>query len=76
MVTDSELVFLGLQRKCAKWERKGWVGSLGPLAHVSLWTDLWNRWWLLGDSVTVQWVPSHVGVEGNERADEGVGTGF
>ena len=31
---------------------------------------------LLGDSVTVQWVPSHLGVQGNERADEGAVRGL
>ena len=45
-------------------------GGWGPLAHIALWTALWNRRQLLGDSVTMQWVPSHVGVQGNERADE------
>ena len=58
-----------------KWERQGWVGSWGPLAHVALWTALWNMWQLSGDSVTVQWVPSHVSVQGNERVDEGAGKG-
>ena len=75
LVTDSELVFLGLRGKCAKWERQGCVGSRGPLAHVALWTELWHRWQLLGDNVTVQWVPSHVGVQGNERADAGAAKG-
>ena len=28
-----------------------------------------GSWQLLGDSVSVQWVPSHVGVQGNEQAD-------
>ena len=32
--------------------------------------QLWDSWLLLGDSVSVQWVPSHVGMEGNERADQ------
>ena len=34
-----------------------------------LWERLWCSWQLLGDSVSVQWVPSHVGVQGNEQAD-------
>ena len=45
------------------------MGSHGPLAHRDLWERLWCSWQLLGDSVSVQWVPSHVGVQGNEQAD-------
>ena len=30
---------------------------------------LWGQWQLLGDSVDILWVPSHVGVTGNEHAD-------
>ena len=48
------------------------MGSRGPLAHIALWTALWHRWQLLGDSVTVHWAPSHVGVQGNEHVDAGV----
>ena len=66
---DSELVCVGLQSKCEKWVRHKWVGSRGPLAHKDLWTELWERWQLLGDSVEILWVPSHVGVAGNEEAD-------
>ena len=51
---------MGLQGECGKWQHNGWVGSRGPLAHVDLWAELWL---LLGDSVSVQWVPSHVGVQ-------------
>ena len=69
VVTDSELVYKGLTGKCNKWSRHKWVGSRGPLAHVDLWEDLWGQWQLLGDSVDVLWVPSHVGVTGNEHAD-------
>ena len=45
------------------------MGSHGPLAHRDLWERIWCSWQLLGDSVSVQWVPSHVGVQGNEQAD-------
>ena len=69
IVSDSELVCVGLQSKCEKWARHKWVGSRGPLAHKYLWTNLWGRWQLLGDSVEILWVPSHVGVVGNEEAD-------
>ena len=47
------------------------MGSQGPLAHVAPCSALWHRWRLLGDSVAVQWVPSHVGAHGNEHADAG-----
>ena len=70
IVTDSEIVWGGLQGKCAKWERHAWVGSRGALAHRDLWMQLWQSWQLLGDSVSIQWVPSHAGVEGNEQADK------
>ena len=70
IVTDSEIVWAGLQGKCAKWERHAWVGSRGALAHRDLWMQLWQSWQLLGDSVSIQWVPSHAGVEGNEQADK------
>ena len=68
VVSDSELVCVGLQSKCAKWERRKWVGSRGPLAHTGLWTELWGQWQLLGNNVEILWVPSHVGVVGNKEA--------
>ena len=52
------------------------MGSQGPLAHVDLWSKQWEQWLLFGHSVTLQSVPSHVGVQGNERADEGTVRGF
>ena len=45
------------------------MGSRGPLVHWDLWERLWCSWQLFGDSVSVQWVPSHVRVRGNEQAD-------
>ena len=28
------------------------------MSHVDLWSELWDRQMLLGDSVSIQWVPS------------------
>ena len=69
VLTGSELVFLELKGNCDKWKRRKWVGSCGPLSHTDFWVQLWDSWLLLGDGVGVPWVPSHVGVEENERAD-------
>ena len=38
--------------------------------HADLWSELWNRWLLSGNSLSIQWVPSHVGVDGKECADQ------
>ena len=70
MVTDSKLFYIGLKSKCEKWCKHKWVGSTGPVAHGDLWSEFWSRLLLLGDSVSIQWVLSHVGMEGNEQADQ------
>ena len=44
--------------------------SRGQLAHVRLCEEPWLHWMLLGDSVSIQWVPSHGGIVGDEGADE------
>ena len=46
------------------------VGFREALSHTDLWVQLWDSWLLLGDSVSVQRVLSHAGMEGNERADQ------
>ena len=54
LVTDLELVFVGLTSTCQKWERNKWVESQGPLAQTDLWIRLWEQWQLYGDSVSIQ----------------------
>ena len=44
-------------------------GVEGARGAIGFWKRLWGQWLLLGDGVTVQWVPSHVGVQGNEHTD-------
>ena len=67
---NSELVYVGLKGKCERWCRHKCVGSRGPLAHADLWSDMWSQWLLLGDSASIQWVPLHVEVEGNEKTEQ------
>ena len=43
LVNNSELIFMELKGKCAKWQQQGWSGSRGPLAHLDLWEGLWSR---------------------------------
>ena len=65
---DSELVYLGFKGRCGKWNRHKWEGFREPLAHKDLWIELWDQWLLLGESVSVQWAPLHMGVD-NEQAN-------
>ena len=74
-MADNDVIFLSLKRKMCPAATTSWVGSRESLAQVDLWSDLWCLWQLLGDSVSVQWVPSHVRIKGNERADEGAAKG-
>ena len=58
LVIHSEFVYVGLKGKCENGADTSAWGRRGPLAPVDLWSKLWSRWHLLGDSVSIQWVPS------------------
>lgn len=71
--TDSNLCVKGVKDHMMDWELLGWTNMQGgTLANVGLWkilkTQLKNmreRGW----EVEIEWVPSHVNIPGNERAD-------
>ena len=53
-----------------KWKRHGWRTSSGEVGHRDLWEHIdWLRG-EAGDQLQVRWVPSHLGVAGNEAADD------
>ena len=71
--TDSEYVVLGGGGgggAARKWQQNGWVGSRGPLTNVRLWVELLDVLSYMGDRVQWVQVPSHVGLEGNEVAND------
>ena len=58
-----------------RWKRHGWRTSSGEVGHRDLWEHIdWLRG-EAGDKLQVRWVPSHLGVAGNEAADELAGQG-
>ena len=68
--TDSAYVYGGVQGGAHKWRAWGWVTTWGPVTNVDLWSTLMT---LLDSTLVVSdWikVPSHVAIQGNERADK------
>lgn len=60
----------------AGWRRRGWVTSKGsPVANRELITDIVQLIAVRTAETTCRWVRGHVGVLGNERADQLAGRG-
>ena len=66
---DVEIVFKGITLWMYKWRRHGWVGAAGPVGHPDLWQQSYALTLMHADALSFQWVPSHIGIEGNEAAD-------
>ena len=66
---DSEYVYDGLTKHILRWERDFWRTGAGPVAHADLWIQLLACMRLHQTSVRFFWLPSHVGIDGNEGAD-------
>lgn len=71
--TDSQYVKKGMTEWIGGWIKKGWIGSTKkPVLNKDLWMDLKKEEDRLknhGVKVTWKYVPAHVGVVMNERAD-------
>ncbi len=76
--TDSRYVIQGITQWVYGWQKKNWMTATGtPVVNRDLWEILlvvWKR--IKGQTkVTLDYVPGHSGIAGNERADE-IATGF
>ena len=70
VVLDSEYVYKGITQWSSKWQRHQWRVSGKDVEHKDLWIAVLAERELAGDRLQVRWVPSHLGVEGNEQADQ------
>ena len=74
VLTDSEYVRKGITEWISGWVKKGWKTSTKKdVLNKDLWEKLLHEEIRLknkGIAVTWKYVPAHVGIKGNERADE------
>ena len=56
--------------KAQKWKRHQWVGSKGPVGHMDLWEAILHILEACGHVVHWLHIPSHIGINGNGRADQ------
>ena len=67
---DLEYVYKGITQWSSKWQRHHWRVSGRDVEHKDLWSAVLAERELAGDRLQVRWVPSHLGVVGNEQADQ------
>ena len=65
---DLEYAYDGVTKQIVQWERDAWHTRARPIAHADLWTQLFACMRLHQISVRFFWLPSHVGIDGNEGA--------
>lgn len=69
IVTDNEMVVLGMTKWLAGWKAKNWKGSKKPVANRDLWEQL-DALAATLPHLTWRWVRGHDGNEFNELADK------
>ena len=68
MVVDSEWVYKGVTEWGDVWRRHQWHTATGEVAHGDLWEPFLDLVRERGDLFSIQWVPSHIEIQGNEKA--------
>ena len=69
MVVGLEWVYKGVAEWGDVWRRHEWHTATGEVAHRDLWEPFLDLVRERGELFSIQWVPSHIEIEGNEQAD-------
>ena len=70
MVVDLEWVYKGVTEWGAVWRRHQWHTATSHVAHRDWWEPFLDVVLDRGDLFSIQWVPSHIDIMGNARADQ------
>ena len=70
IVVGSEYVYNALTKHILKSEKAGWRSSSGSLSHSDIWIPGLPQMRRHQQTARFMWVPSHVGIVGNEGADQ------
>ena len=68
--TTPEWVYKGVTEWGEVWRRHQWRTTTVDVAHRDLWEPFLELVRERGDLFSIQWVPSHFEIMGNERADQ------
>ena len=69
ILVDPEHVYDALTKYILKWEKAGWRSSSGEFSHHGLLPLVLSQMRSHQQTARFIWVPSHIGIVGNEGAD-------
>ena len=67
---DCQLVVDGVLGLAQRWRRHKWRNTTGEVAHADLWAQILELTDRYGTEIKWMHIPSHIGIRGNEKADQ------
>ena len=67
---DCQLVVDGVLGLAQRWRRHNWRNTTGDVAHADPWAQILELTERYGTKIKWIHIPSHIGIRGNEKADQ------